>query len=339
MDPYAQRPYIFHLTLLSIARKADPAFPALARPDVLEYRLVGLKQEDSGQVEECPVERLLLLKAGLGVPASARHLVGGPRQVQELATTYALQHIVRPLAEERRGALLETLPSREESVARGYDYQDAELAALRVTLTEKARAGDQRAQTELTHLKERQQALAARREAALATLRREPELIDPEEVTFLVLALVVPSTDPEDRRRHDAEVEAIAVRVAVAHEETHAALVRDVSTPNRALAAGLTAHPGFDLLSKRPSGEERAIEVKGRAGVGDIEVTENEWAKACNLRSRYWLYVVFDCATSEARLLRVRDPFQALLTTPKGGVIINEQDIFRAAEGRGNGHE
>ena len=40
---------------------------------------------------------------------------------------------------------------------------------------------------------------------------------------------------------------------------------------------------------------------------------DNEWANACNLRGKYWLYVVFDCATPHPRLVRVRDPFGKLL--------------------------
>ena len=56
-----------------------------------------------------------------------------------------------------------------------------------------------------------------------------------------------------------------------------------------------------------------AIEVKGRRGYGSIELSDNEWAKACNLRNKYWLYVVFDCATPQPRLVRVRDPFGKLL--------------------------
>ena len=39
----------------------------------------------------------------------------------------------------------------------------------------------------------------------------------------------------------------------------------------------------------------------------------NEWKQACHLGERYWLYVVFDCATPAPRLLRVRDPFATLL--------------------------
>jgi hypothetical protein len=178
----------------------------------------------------------------------------------------------------------------------------------------------------------RQQELAGRRKEALDALRREPELIAPGEVRFIAHALVVPSADPEDKKRQDAEVEAIAVRVAWAHEEAHDARVKDVSTPDLARAAGLTERPGFDLLAIRPGGEERAIEVKGRAGVGDIELTENEWAKACNLRGRYWLYVAYDCASPHPRLLCVRDPFGKLVATPTGGVIIDDNAIFAAAE-------
>jgi len=256
--------------------------------------------------------------------------------------------VANPLAERHRQALLGDLAVRSEFVARGYDYQDAELAAARTKLTEKARTGDVWAKGELTRVKDRQRALAARREEALATLRREPELVGVGEVTFLAHALVAPSSDPDDRMRHDQEVEQVAVRVARAYEEGKGAAVRDVSAPDLARAAGLDEHPGFDLLSTRraphppaPSpppgegeggGEVRAIEVKGRVGIGDVELTENEWVKACNLGPRYWLYVVYDCASAHPRLLRVRDPFRKLIVRAKGGVIVGEQEVFAAAE-------
>ena len=64
---------------------------------------------------------------------------------RELARVYALESIASSMAEERRQSLLKTLSEREDFLRRGYDYQDVELAATR-TLTEKARAGDPRAQ-------------------------------------------------------------------------------------------------------------------------------------------------------------------------------------------------
>ena len=68
------------------------------------------------------------------------------------------------------------------------------------------------------------------------------------------------------------------------------------------------------------------------AGVGEVEVSANEWAKACNLRDDYWLYVVYDCATPKPRLVRVRDPFGALLAKAKGSVLISAKDVVSASE-------
>ena len=167
----------------------------------------------------------------------------------------------------------------------------------------------------------------------MLVLRREPELIAPGRVTFIAHALVVSSSDPEDQKRHDAEVEQIAMHFARAHEEAAGATVKDVHTPDLARAAGLPDNPGFDLLSIRPGGEKRAIEVKGRAGVGEVEVSANEWAKACNLRQGYWLFVVYDCATPNPRLLRVQDPFGTLIAKAAGGVLIDARAIMEAAVG------
>lgn len=331
VDPTASGSCMFHLALVTTRRKADANYRTLAHGEVLDCRLVGLRQREGGQVEPCPVEHLLLLKGSEGIPASAMRFAASAQEAADLATAFAVESIARGLAEERRAAMVEALPEREDFVRKGYDYQDAELAAARARLTDKARTGDARAKGELTRVKERQRRLHSRREEALAVLRREPELVAPGEVTFLAHALIVPSSDPEDRKRHDAAVEAVAVRLSRAYEESKGAEVRDVSTPPLARAAGLVEHPGFDLLSLRPDGDELAIEVKGRAGIGDIELTENEWAKACNLRERYWLYVVFGCTSPQPRLLRVRDPFDKLIVRAKGGVVIEESEILEAA--------
>ena len=332
VDPTAQSPYFFHLALVPVCRKAHPELRALACEEVLEWRLVGLKHSEGQNVEECAIEHLLLLRGAPGVPHAAALFASTAHVSRELVRHYAIEMLGRRLANERRAALLASLPAREEFLKRGFDYQDAELAAIRARQTEKARAGDARAKGELATVKERQRTLAGRREEALAVLRREPELIEPRDAIFLAHALVVPSSDPEDKKRHDAAVEAIAVRLAWAHEEAGGAQVTDVSKPALALAAGLSGSPGFDLLSRSVGRPERCIEVKGRAAIGDVELTENEWAKACNLRDRYWLYVVFDCATPQPRLLRVQDPFGKLLFKAKGGVIIDEKEILEAAE-------
>lgn len=62
----AQQPYLFHLALISVVRKADPTQRQLAREEVLESRLIGLKQSGD-EVVEAPPEYLTLLKEGEGI--------------------------------------------------------------------------------------------------------------------------------------------------------------------------------------------------------------------------------------------------------------------------------
>lgn len=332
VDPGAEKPYLLHLAQITVKRRADPTIRAFANKEILECRLAGFKEDGDGAITECPVEHLLLLKGGSSDPASARRFAAIAPESRESVRSYCLERVAHPLAEVRRRPLMQSLPERADFLRRGFDYQDGELAAARAGIAGKARRGDPRARAELERIKDRQRKIADQREDALIRLRREPDLIVPGDVTFFAHALVIPSGDAMDRKRRDDEIEAIAVRVSTVYEETDGAVVRNVSTPPEARAAGLTDHPGFDLLSVRPGGEERAIEVKGRAGTGDLELTENEWAKACNLRGRYWLYVVYDCAGPQPRLLRVRDPFGTLLRRERGGVIIDEKSVLASAE-------
>lgn len=296
-----------------------------------ECRLVALKEE-AGVIEECPVEYLLLLRGSDRFPPEFARVAMGAEESIIRATQYADEKVAVPLASVRQRTLLDSLAEREEFLVRGYNSQDAELASQRARLTDRVRAGDAKARAAVDGIKQQQRSLAERRDAAVAALRAEPAAITPGEVRFIAHALIVPSSDPEDRKRHDAEVEVIAMQVAASYEEALGATVRDVSTPPKARAAGLSDSPGFDLLSIHPTGERRAIEVKGRAAIGDVEITENEWAKACNLRDGYWLYAVFNCASQHPQVTRVRDPFGKLLFRAKGGVVIDENTIFAAAE-------
>ena len=333
LDPYTDRPYFFHLFLVQVIREADPVIPGdLAREERLDVRLIGLRQEVTGEIKECPVEHLMLLRGGQGVPLEYAPFAGTITAAGVQARSYTLEHVAMPLVKARRRVLLASLAERREFLSRGYTYQDAELAQTRTKLAGRLRAGNSRANRELNKVKQRQKDLQNRKAMAIKILEREPELIAPGELYDLAHAMVVPSTDPGDKMRHDREVERIAVRVAWGYEEGRGCAVRDVSTSEAALLAGLEEHPGFDLLSRHPSEEERAIEVKGRASIGDVELSENEWARACNLRDRFWLYVVYDCASAYPRLLRIQDPFGKLLVWGKGGVVIGEQEIFEAAE-------
>lgn len=323
IDPACAAPYTLHFARLSIVRGEDSDARAI------DNRLVAIRAEGDGRIEEVPAEQLLLLRPA---PERIQHPPLATADLHARARDFVLERIAAPLAEQRRGELAATLEERQAFVRRGFDYQEADLAAVRAKLRERAMAGDGRAQLELERVRAQQRALEERRDAAIAALADEVASIGVGVVEVFAHALVVPSDSPEDVRRRDEEIERIAISYAEQYELASGAIqVVDVSTPERARAAGLPDRPGFDLLSLRPGEERRCIEVKGRASIGDIEVSENEWAKSANLRTDYWLYVVYDCASAHPRLVRVQDPFARLLVRAKGGVLIDKADIFAAA--------
>ena len=102
----------------------------------------------------------------------------------------------------------------------------------------------------------------------------------------------------------DPEIERRAVAAVIAHEEARGWKVQSVENENR----------GFDLISRKHHPEDpqtaigvRFIEVKGRARVGEVALTGNEYKTADRLKKDYWLYVVFNCAgTPEIHI--VQDP-------------------------------
>lgn len=313
VDPTADKPYMFHLARLSVIRRADPEIAELSHEETVDCRLVGVRQYDGADIAICPIEHLLLLRGGVGLPSDAQRLaVDAPRQTDQ-AKAYLTERVSRTMAVERRTRMVDSLPDRETFVKRGYDFQEAELATARTKLSQKARAGNTGAAAELTKIKNQQRDLTNRREKAIAIIRREPELLVPGTVEFIAHALVVPSSDPLEMERHQSDVDQIAMNLVRAFEEAAGATVKFVHTPVLSRAAGLPEHPGFDILSLRPGNIRRCIEVKGRSETGEIEITDNEWARACNLRSEYWLYVVYHCATPGPLMVRVQDPFDKLL--------------------------
>ncbi len=328
VDPHAEAPYLYHLARISITRRDGD------RPKTVENRLLGLRQEADGAIASCPLEHLLLLRGAGGIAPGSVPLAHGARELTEQADTWLRETTLAMVAEHRARAE-ESLPERRRWLAAGYAHRTAELMERRRYLSTDGREGDSGRLAELDLVKEEQGRLAAERQRALTLLEDESSLIEPGEATMVAHALVVPTDDPAERQRHDSEVEAIAMRFARAHEEAAGASVEDVSLPELARRAGLGDWPGFDLRSVRPASalgplEDRAIEVKGRAGTGDVEVSANEWAAACNLRDAYWLYAVFDCATPQPRLVKVCDPFGRLLAKAKGSVLLAASEIQAA---------
>ncbi len=104
----------------------------------------------------------------------------------------------------------------------------------------------------------------------------------------------------------DKEIERIAVQAVIAYEQALGWQVVSVESESR----------GFDLISRKPHPEDpetamdvRFIEVKGRAGIGGVPLSNNEYKTAVRLKNDYWLYVVFNCG-STPQIHKVQDPAQ-----------------------------
>ncbi len=330
-DASASEPYLLHIARVSVIRATDPMFPEFRPEQTIEQRLVGIKQQLNGHFQEAPVEQLMLLEPGSrAVPASHGFLSNSERWRQG-AHDYIVNELLERLCELHRAEEQSQSSESERELQRAFDYKEAELAANRKQFSKKARDGNAEAAAELEQVKGRQRSLCEHRSVAIRRNRRAVELIARGETEIIATALVQPSHNAEDARKLDTEIELIAMRLACAHESIHGAEVRDVSTPAKARGAGLSDHPGFDILSKRPDGV-RKIEVKGRASRGGVELTENEWAQACNLGNDYWLYAAFDCGTAQPRLYRVQNPFRRLISRSAERATVGYGDIARSAE-------
>jgi superfamily II DNA or RNA helicase len=317
VDPTATGPYILHVARISVVRGRD----------TLASDLVAVKQTSVDALEPWPAGFLALLMPGRG---DFDEFSGAAESAQALvasAHVFLRERVARSRVDELAARLRDDLPERERTINAGFAYQESELAEARKRWRAKVESGTPQANAELAAIKQRQRDLQHRRETAIGRVRSEPDSLAVGIVEFVAHAYVLPTNDPELKLRFDADVEATAVRIATEFEERLGAQVIDVSRPDRARAAGLEEYPGFDLLSRRVDGTERAIEVKGRASRGAVQMTLNELVKAASLGEQAWLYVVYECASVAPDLCRVRDPSNSLRHRLAGHAIIEQNEI------------
>jgi len=127
-------------------------------------------------------------------------------------------------------------------------------------------------------------------------------------VQFVGSAIVLPHPERENPNLapmvRDEEIERIAIQTVIAEAEREGWIVESVESENR----------GFDLILRKFSAEDarnctqvRFVEVKGRAGVGEVGLSSNEFKTAERLRDDFWLYVVYKCA-NEPELHKIQNP-------------------------------
>ena len=317
-DSETDESYLFYLAKVPVVRQSGE------RSQVLDEVLVGVKQFSDGSCESTPAHLLLTLTAPPDTPP--------PIPLNGL-TALKMCSPLKPSPLKSLGSpnfrtsAMNFNPNwrlREHRIKVSFKARQGELLNQRIKLKNDVNKGIPAAQTKLRDCERELDELPTKREAAEANLIEEIQNTQLGSVTIYARAFVAPSPAVDAvpiKTLRDAE--AIALRVAIEHEQERGAEVEDVSNPQ--------LKKGFDLESRHPNGEVRYIEVKGRAGTASVELTENEWRQAANHGDRYWLYVVYHCDATP-QLYRCQDPFEKLIAKAKGSVIINAGDIMRESD-------
>ena len=322
LDPAAERPYFAAAYVCQLGERS--LRPGDTKPRLMERRLLGLRWDGMGEFGACAPNHLLAL---VGAPPAlawkAGALLQTPLDQVQRADAHARMVAESSFLQQARTAMRAETLARLEDLQRGFDYSTGELAERRVELARRAREGDAQAAQQHDLIKQEQGRREQEKAEALLYEQRRGNLLDIITLDRIAVALVIPDQSPEALEGYDKNIEAIAMRVAINYEvDRQKAKVFDVSAPYLAR--------GYDLESHRANGEKIVIEVKGRAGRGVVHLTENEWPTAANVRDKYWLYVVTDCAT-EPRLFRVQDPVRLAFKT-RQSFTLNIGDIIKEAE-------
>jgi superfamily II DNA or RNA helicase len=322
VDPIAAAPYRLYFFEIRTMGEMPASRPGLGHPLLAHAELAVALEDEHGSFELAAPDILHDLTPASGSEPEAPPSPEDVRRVERWVQVTRTTSVVEQLRAER---------ARELAIRREYlERSFHELIKKRrndwAALAARVAAGEEAFKLARDEAQKLVEETERRREQKLAELRHL-EVLRPGPAVYLGTAMVSPLEDPEVTRitRSDAEVERIAIQVAMAYEQQRGWWPQYIGDDKDG--------SGFDIRSIGPADgngrqELRRIEVKGRAGSeATVMLTPNEWTQARRHRDTYWLYVVTDCTTNRPRLLRIRDPFGRLnrkaerLTVVKGFVL------------------
>lgn len=271
----------------------------------LHRRLFVVQAGHDGQLSvRQPTIFLDLALAPIGTAPSTAETFPARERREQALTEQCLTAFLAEIASQRKKETdtirrhieisLNELIHRQQLTFAGFHEQAAKLTTTPPWLAASMKQSEDRLEE-----------LNARREHRLADLDRECQCTIGD-IQHVGSAWVLPHperTSPGVAPMvRDEEIERIAVQAVVAHELADGRNAESVEAQNR----------GFDLISRRPHPEDpqtavevRFIEVKGRAGVGEVALTTNEYKTAERLKNDYWLYVVYNCGSKpEVHIIR-----------------------------------
>jgi superfamily II DNA or RNA helicase len=249
---------------------------------------------------------------------------------RDAVVDWSLDHVLDPYLAGLQAQRQQETDIIRDYLQRSFDVLIARSQSKLMEYEQKAQRGMdmalsiQEEQRHLEDLRRRQTSRLAETERAAMLSLSAPEVLGVAAVVKAETPAVTSGSPGEPPMRRSDEVEDAAMVRAVTYEQGRGWEVEDVSAEDR----------GYDLMSRSPEGEVRYIEVKGRAGVGAVEISENEWLKAEQLGEDYWLYIVTDALESPALYL-VQDPAHRLPreeVVPRVRYRVAQQGWHRVAE-------
>lgn len=309
LDPVAISPYRVHFFELVIRGQSAEPHNSSAKKDELYGEIVAVKEEN-GVFERIPADSLYNLATLASPPASVEPIdMQGASDF--LKSTYQLEKRADCQKERQHFASVS-----REYLTKSFEARIAATQSRVMTLMGREREEPEvalaraNAQRDLEDL-ERQRGVRLAALDRLAIARSGP-------VRHVATAVVVSAAESveaqirqlavEESLSARRESELAAEELVIAHESQFDWSCQRVGHMKY----------GFDIRSLSradPSTGQRnvrRIEVKGRTRGEPIRLSTNEWIKAGQLGSTYWLYVVWDPRSDSPELQRIQDPAQVL---------------------------
>ena len=216
--------------------------------------------------------------------------------VEGLLYEHALMSFLQEVANERAHEVATIRSHLEASLMELINRENLRLGEL----YQRQRSGDPDPllPAHITNSDRRLEDLNHRRSTRLSELKKE-ETMSLGNIRHHGRALVLPHPERDSSElrpmRRDTEIERIAIQEAIAYEKARGYEVESVEDQDC----------GFDLKSRKYDPDNpsvvvdvRFIEVKGRARIDDVFLSDNEYKAAVRYKDDYWLYAVYNCASS-----------------------------------------
>ncbi len=259
---------------------------------------------DNGDMEALPPGMFLdfgIPEQSLTPPENLKRLL----TQRDLALEWSAMRQIEPYKQEIEERRMREVETVRRYLKESFEVQIAESDSKLMDYEEKQERGRDM-QMAINEELRRNEDLRRRKDERLKRADRE-SMISMSAPRILGVAAIVPAdqtiegTASKPAMRRDDDVERAAIDYVMQYERDKGRAPRDRS-PDKL---------PFDISSESEDGGIRYIEVKGRAGLGAVELTGNEWLTAENMGEDYWLYIVSN-AKNDPQLTIIRDPARAL---------------------------